>query len=312
VAGARYQVSEEALAAEPHPRMAWLYSLILLMVFFWSANFIVVKFVLREFPALLVASLRLALAGLLMLPVYAWEARQSPREPWTRNEILELLGLGVLGVALNQLFFIFGMTRTSVGHAALVISLTPMLVLIIATAVGQEHLRPRKIAGMLVAAFGISMMNFLPGRITGPNGPTFLGDLCVFLAGLTFAIFTVAGKHVSERHSSITVNTFGYVCGGLALAPLGIWQGLHFGFGQVSARGWVAVFYMALFPSVISYLIYYYALKHMPASRVSAITYLQPLIATALAVLLLGEHVTPPLLAGGAVIFSGVWLAERG
>ena len=98
--------------------MAWLYSLILLMVFFWSANFIVVKFVLREFPPLLVASLRLALAGLLMLPVYAWEARQSPREPWTRNEILELLGLGVLGVALNQLFFIFGMTRTSVGHAA--------------------------------------------------------------------------------------------------------------------------------------------------------------------------------------------------
>jgi drug/metabolite transporter (DMT)-like permease len=69
---------------------------------------------------------------------------------------------------------------------------------------------------------------------------------------------------------------------------------------------------MAIFPSVICYLIYYYALKQIPASRVAALAYLQPVLATVLGVLLLGEHVTVPLVAGGVVIFAGVYLTERG
>jgi drug/metabolite transporter (DMT)-like permease len=69
---------------------------------------------------------------------------------------------------------------------------------------------------------------------------------------------------------------------------------------------------MALFSSVICYLIYYYALGRIPASRVSAFNYLQPILATILATATLGERVTFPVVAGGAVIFSGVYLTERG
>ncbi len=69
---------------------------------------------------------------------------------------------------------------------------------------------------------------------------------------------------------------------------------------------------MALFSSVISYLIYYYALSKISASRVSAFNYLQPVVATLLAAVMLGERVTLPVVAGGAVVFSGVYLTERG
>jgi drug/metabolite transporter (DMT)-like permease len=69
---------------------------------------------------------------------------------------------------------------------------------------------------------------------------------------------------------------------------------------------------MALFPSLVCYLIYYYALKFIAASRVSAFSYLQPLLATVMAVMVLGEEVTGGLAAGGALILSGVFVAERG
>jgi drug/metabolite transporter (DMT)-like permease len=69
---------------------------------------------------------------------------------------------------------------------------------------------------------------------------------------------------------------------------------------------------MAVFPSVVWYLIYYYALTRVPASRVSAFSYLQPPLAAAMGVLFLGEHITTPLVAGGTVIFTGVVLTERG
>jgi drug/metabolite transporter (DMT)-like permease len=69
---------------------------------------------------------------------------------------------------------------------------------------------------------------------------------------------------------------------------------------------------MAIFPSVVSYLIYYWALGHISASRVAAFSYLQPALATTMAVLALGERVSPAMVAGGAVIFSGVYITERG
>jgi drug/metabolite transporter (DMT)-like permease len=68
---------------------------------------------------------------------------------------------------------------------------------------------------------------------------------------------------------------------------------------------------MAAFPAVLCYLIYYWALNHIAASRISVLSYLQPPIATLMAVPLLGEVVTLPLIAGGALVFAGVYITER-
>jgi drug/metabolite transporter (DMT)-like permease len=108
------------------------------------------------------------------------------------------------------------------------------------------------------------------------------------------------------------VNTFAYVGGGLALAPLTVWQAAGFPFERVTMAGWVSLLYMAVFPSVVCYLIYYHALTHMMPSRVSSVSYIQPVLATLMAVILLGEHVTPSLVLSAAVILFGVYLVERG
>jgi drug/metabolite transporter (DMT)-like permease len=286
-----------------------LYILIAAMVFFWSANYIVGKIALREFPPLLLAGLRICLAGVFMLPVYA---TQKGADSWNVRDLPMLIYLGVFGVTLNQLFFIMGLSRTSVVHSSLIIAMTPIFVLVIAAIIKQEEITIRKAAGMLIAVIGVGILNALPASTAPGARPTVLGDLFVFLAGVTFAMFTVLSKKISLRHSSITVNTFAYVSGALALAPIVLWESRGFSYGMVSLAGWSSLLYMALFPSVICYLIYYYALGHISASRVSAFSYLQPVVATLLAALMLGERVTLPLVAGGAVIFSGVYLTERG
>lgn len=293
------------MTSRRHP---FLYLLLALMIGLWSANFVIAKIALREFPPVLLAGLRVALAGLMILPVYRWQTRASGRT-WTRRDAPPLIALGLCGAALNQLLFVLGISRTSVAHGAILVGLTPMLVLGLAVFMKLERLTPRKVAGMLVALAGTAILKaFEPAG----SGPTWLGDFLVFLSNLTFAVFAVFGKRVTARHSSITVNTFGYVCGALAMAPLTLWQGWSFPFAQVSAAAWLSVFYMALFPSLVCYLIFYHALIYIPASRVSALSYLQPLLATLMAVSLLGERVTGSVVAGGVVILAGVWLAERG
>ena len=287
-----------------------LYILITIMVTFWSANYAAGKILMREVPSVLAAGLRITLAAIFMTPLYAWQQGASS---WLNRDWPTLLALGVFGVTMNQFFFMVGLSRTTASHSALLIGMTPVFVLLIAAAIRQERLTARKALGMFIALGGVLVLNTLPGRDSTPGaGPTLLGDFYVFIGALAFALFTVFSKNISTRHSPITVNAWCYFSGAIALAPSTLWEARDFAFARVSVTAWLCLLFMALFPSTICYLIYSYALTHIPASRVAAFSYIQPVLATMLAVVMLGERVTLPLVAGGAVIFSGVYLTERG
>jgi drug/metabolite transporter (DMT)-like permease len=289
---------------------ALMYGLIAAMVLIWSANYTIGKVALREFPPLLAGGLRIAMAGAFIAPIYL---SQKGPVSWAKRDVPFLLFLGLIGIMMNQLFFVIGLSRTSVVHSSLIIGMTPIFVLLFAAAIKQERITPRKAAGMLIAFGGIAILNAIPVETGVPGArATLVGDLFIALASIAFAMYTVLGKRISLRHSAVTVNTFGYVGGALALAPVILWESRNFSFARVSLAAWSSVVYMALCSSVISYLIYYYALGKISASRVSAFNYLQPVVATLLAVITLGERVTLPVVAGGAVIFSGVYLTERG
>ena len=288
----------------------FLYVLIFLMVAFWSGNYIVGKIALREFSPLMLAGLRIGFAGVTMLPIYAWERRSAHAQAPGREHIVRLLVLGLFGVTLNQLFFIIGLSGTSVAHSSIIIGLTPILVLILARLRGLERITPAKATGMAIALAGVGVLRIF--EPTSASGATALGDFFTFLTGLCFAIFTVFGKEETRLHSSITVNTFAYVGGGVALAPVTFWEASRHSVAHISTAAWMSALYMALFSSVIAYLIYYYALTRISASRVSAFSYLQPVFATAMGVALLGEHLSASVIAGGLVILAGVYLAERG
>jgi drug/metabolite transporter (DMT)-like permease len=287
-----------------------LYGLISVMVVFWAANFIVVKLALRDFAPLMAVGLRLALAALFMIPIFWWEFRRFEDSASLRRDFWGLASMGLLGVALNQALFVIGISRTSVMHSAFIVALSPMVVLLVAVLAKQEVLTARRLAGMMVAVAGVAVLHAAPVVDSGPR-PTVSGDLLILASILIFAVFTVSGKALSDRHSPVTLTAFGYIGGAIAMIPVMLRQGAKTSFAAVSLTGWLCVLYMAVFPSVICYLIYYYALKRLSASRLAAFNYLQPVIATVLAVFALGEHITPSLVAGGAVIFSGVFLTER-
>lgn len=278
-----------------------------LMVVLWSLNFIVGKVVLRELPPLLASGLRIAGAGLVMLPIYVLgERRRALPE---RADLPLLAVLGVAGIAMNQVLFLLGLKRTTVAHAALIFGLSPLLVLLVAAAAGQERITGRRVAGMLVALTGVLALQH-----KSSNGvtATAAGDLLVLAGATAFALFTVFGKPLAARYGTILMNTIGYVAGALVLAPLVIYEALRFPLGGVSWTAWAGIAYMVLFPSVACYLIFYHALKHLAASRLAALAYLQPLLATLMAIALLGERVTSSVAAGGALVLAGVWVAERG
>ena len=95
------------------------------------------------------------------------------------------------------------------------------------------------------------------------------------------------------------------------LLPLAVRQGIELDWKSVGWAGWAGLGYMTVFSSVAAYTLVYWLLRHMEASRVAAINYLQPFIVILLSMAFLGEHPTGHLLAGGALVLVGVYLAER-
>lgn len=293
---------------KPVPRAVT--ALVLLMTLIWGANYAVARVALRHFPALLIGPLRAALAALLLLPVYGWmRGRRRSSGPWRPRELAALALLGVFGITLNQVFFILGMARTSVAHAALIIATTPLQVMLLAAARGQESVTTRKAAGMLMAVAGVAVLHL---GDASARGASLAGDLLVLAAAFCFSLYTVFSKELTRRHDSLTVNTLGYVAGALAGAPLLVTQWRGFDFARVGAGGWLALAYMTVLASIVCYLIFYYALDHMPASRVAAFSYLQPVIAALTGLVFLGEPITAPVAAGGLLVLGGVWITGRG
>jgi drug/metabolite transporter (DMT)-like permease len=291
---------------------ARLYGMIGSMIVSWALNFVIGKIALREIPALVLPGLRIGYATLLLIPIYLWDARRDARRrariEFRWSDAPRLLIVGLCGITFNQFFFIAGLSRTSVGHMAVFISLSPIFVLAIAVAAGQERLTGAKAGGVLLAAAGVVI---LESSGKGTIAATPLGDFFALLGTLAFAVYTVASKDLASRYGSIPINMLAYSVGSLTLLPVAWIYREGFRLFEVSAAAWWSVTYMAVFSSVLAYLIYYHALKFISASRLSMFTYAEPVIAAALGFVILGEAVTWTFAAGAALVLSGVWTAER-
>ena len=92
--------------------------------------------------------------------------------------------------------------------------------------------------------------------------------------------------------------------------PIGIIPTTQFAFESLSGSGWLQILYLGLITSVVAYLLWYYALGRIEAGKVALFTYLQPILTTVMAVILLGQDVTPAFLIGGTVALGGVIIAQ--
>lgn len=307
-------MADDRGAPAPHraPSPARLHGLLGVMLLIWAANFVFAKLAVRDAPPLVVACIRTVLSGMVMLPVYrlARPGADPALRRWTRRDLPRLAVVGVLGIVANQFAFVAALTYTSVAHGAVVGATAPVLVLLGAAALGHERLSRRRLAGMIAAAAGVAFLQL--ARAPGGGGASAFGDLLMLGNAALFAAFSLFGKSLTAEVGTLAVNAIAYWGGALLSLPFAVWGLWDLGGpGRIGAAAWVGIVYMSIAPSVVGYLIYSHALRYLPASRVASVTYLQPILATLLAVLLLGERPGLTYLVGAAIILGGVWLVQR-
>ena len=277
----------------------------------WSGNFIIGKIALREFPALSLTTLRVVFSALILWPMFLWRV-PAGEAALLWQERKKLVWMAILGVTCNQLFFVTGLKNTSAAHASIVVSLTPVFVLIVARLHGLERFTALKVVGLGVCMAGVTILTMARHPQTLGTPASVVGDATVAASSLCFAYFAVMGKEIIGRFGSLTLNTVTFSMGALTLLPMAapeMWRG---GLAGHSLTAWLALGYMAVGASVIGYLIFYWAMSQMAATRVTTLSYLQPVLVAVMSFFWLSERLTLPEIAGAAVILSGVAMTERG
>lgn len=273
-----------------------------------AGTFLIGKVTLRQFDAPALAQLRFALASAGFLGLMA--ARGELRPARMKGAWGSILVLGVLGTTLNQSLFLVGLARSTPAHAALLYAATPILVLALAWARGQERPTARRVAGVGLAFLGV--LYLLLGRGLTFDVRWLVGDAIILAAVAAWAAYTTQARPVVSRLGTLPVTGWAMTLGTLVFLPVGVPAVLHQDFTRVTAMGWIGLVYLALVTSVLSYLLWSYALARTLASRVAVFTNLQPLLTALLAWLVLGEPLTWHFVGATACVIGGLWLAERG
>jgi len=294
-----------------HARRALIYCALVVHTFLSAGTYLWAKRALVEIPALPLGLLRFAgasvLLGLLLLRVRPPGARLPPRG--ARRKIVIL---GFVAVPINQGFFLYGLQLSTAAHAALLYTLTPLFVLLLAQLLIAEFPGWRASAGTALALGG-TVFVLLQRGIDLSRGPL-LGDLLLLIAVVAWAVYTAEGREMVAKFGALPTIAWTLIVGTLLFLPFGLaslfWPEVRADIAHASRQAWWGLAYLCVVTSVIAYLLWYWALEHLAAARVAVFTNLQPLATAALAHFFLGEPVTAAFVAGALVVIAGVLLAQ--
>jgi drug/metabolite transporter (DMT)-like permease len=313
---------EAEASAEGVPGRSVVTVSVAVVVALWSINFIAAKIAVRYLPGITVASFRVVLGGLAMVPAYFLCSRipafaaavEMRRRGFSRGDLWTFLYLGFFGVVINQMCFTMSLGRTSVSHAAVIVGMGPIYTLALAVLFGLEKATWRKATGMGIALVGVAVLASENG--ISLHSPSLLGDAIAMTGALGFATYVVLGKRVAETYDALTMIAFNHFAGAIIILPVALHDisVLHLvaRWREIPWQTWAALLYMVIFSSVVGYLFYFWLLRYLKASQLSAFTYLLPVVATILGIVLLGERGSPMQILGGALALAGVYWVECG
>ncbi|KAA0003671.1 MAG: DMT family transporter [Thermoplasmata archaeon] len=270
---------------------------------FWGLSFPITIIGLNTISPLLLALWRYALATpLFLITLLAIHGRKGLK---IYPHIGIFLLLGLFGVAIPISLQNIGMVYTSAPISSILQSTGPLFTVILAASFLNEPLTKKKASGILLASLG----TILALNVKNPGAGSLMGNIMVLFSAISYSIGGIIAKYcLNKGYQPIQLIAFSSLSGTcFLLIVTSFVEKLTISF---SFNSWMMILFLAIFPTFISFIFWYTAMKKMEVSRLSFFIYLIPVFATLFSYILLKQHITWVMILSGILIIIGVAIAQ--
>ena len=272
----------------------------------YALNYTIAKDVMPEYiqPSGFIL-LRVIWGSILFFLTYLFFIKERVK----KKDFFRLMLCGLFGVAINQLFFFEGLNLTTPINAAIIMTISPVLVIITSAIIIKEKITVRKIIGIFLGLIGACILILNSGDISFEND-FFTGNILVLINATSYAIYLVLVKTLMKRYNPITVMFYVFIFGLIFVIPFGIDEIQEIDLTTFNEEIYLKIGFVVICTTFIAYMFNAFALKSLNPSVVSVYIYLQPLLASLIAIASNSDSLNLVKILSAIFIFSAVFLVS--
>ena len=272
----------------------------------YGINYVVAKGIMPDyFPPRVAIIFRVAGA----VAIFWLAGMFFPKVRIPKKDYLRLAVCGFFGIALNQIMFFEGLNLTTPINASIIMVGIPILVLIFAHFILHEGITKNKIVGITLGMGGAVYL-ILQGAGGSFTSGTFLGNFFILINASSYALFLVLVKPLMKKYPPLVIMKWIFTFGLIYVIPVSVGLLGKPDYAHIPFSIWMSVAYIVVFTTVVAYFLNNYSLKNISPTVNSAYIYLQPFLATVVALIAGKDILTWNEVIAAIFIFTGVYFVS--
>ena len=283
------------------------YFSLLMVSLIWGINFSIVKHGVMIIGPLSFSFIRFTVSSLIMILIL-WRIEGNPFIK--KKDIWYFIFLGALGFGVYQPLWSYGLRLTLASHSAILLSISPIIVVLIAFFKKEEYIEWYNFFGIGVGFVGVTFL-ISQGKTSLSSPNILLGDILTLLAAICWGLYSYFGKKMLRTYSPLKTSCWSIICGTFIMFPVSYVEINNLDFSDITLSVYLSMGYAIFLSALLAYIIWMNGIKKIGASRTSAFQYVTQIFGLIGARIFFKEPFGYRFLIGMVLVTFGVWLSQK-
>ncbi|HNC10095.1 MAG TPA: DMT family transporter [Anaerolineales bacterium] len=276
----------------------------------WGGMYVISKVVLEVIPPFSLLTLRLIMGALVLgLVIFFRNRKANSNAQISKESFWKSFWVGFVGYGISLGFQFVGTKLSTASNGSLVTSATPAFVLLFAPFLLGEKPTTRRVIALVISTLGV--LAVIDPRTAELSPSLFWGNMSLLAAALTWALYSVLVRKVSQSQDLLTSSTIMLLGGLPSSIAFSVWEINSQGIGEITWGIIGGLLFLGIISTAIAMFLWNFAFAELPAAVASLTFFAQPVVGTLLGWFFLNETITPLFITGGALIGIGILVASR-
>ncbi|MDR2980005.1 MAG: DMT family transporter [Bacteroidales bacterium] len=227
------------------------------------------------------------------------------------KDLLLIFLASMLGIFVNQFSFVMGLSITLPVNAALIVTATPILTMVLSFLFRKEPITGKKAGGVFLGVGGAILLILTSHAMAGGFSGNIRGDVLCFTSSLSYALYLTAFKKLIDRYHPVTLMKWMFLFAAIVALPFCYDSVSQISFAELPVIGYLEITYIVVIATFVTYLLIPIGQKELRPTTLSMYNYLQPIITTSIAVVFGLDTLGWEKVLSAVLIFTGVYLVIR-